>query len=100
MHKFKYLVNKYEIMKTIGISKNIRIMIEENSMEGENINDTLVRLLEDVDDLPPYQPKKLKRTNITISEENFNKLNSLKADKESFNSVLERLISEKGKSKD
>ena len=96
MHKFKYLVNKYEIMKTIGISKNIRIMIEENSMEGENINDTLARLLENVDDLPPYQPKKLKRTNITISEENFNKLNSLKANKESFNSVLERLISEKG----
>ena len=96
MHKFKYLVNQYEIMKTIGISKNIRIMIEENSMEGENINDTLSRLLEDVDDLPPYQPKRPQRTNITLSEENFSKLNSLKADKESFNSVLERLISEKG----
>lgn len=65
-------------------------------MEGETINDTLARLLENMDGLPPYQPKKPKRTNITISEENFNKLNSLKANKESFNSVLERLISEKG----
>lgn len=85
-------------MKTIGISKNIRKLIEENSMEGENINDTLARLLEDVENLPPYQPKKPQRTNITISQENFDKLNSLKENKESFNSVLERLISEKGKS--
>lgn len=84
-------------MKTIGISKNIRNMIEENSLEDENINQTLERLLENVDNLPPYQPKKPQRTNITISEENFNKLNSLKENKESFNSVLARLISEKGK---
>jgi len=86
-------------MKTIGITKDIRNLIEANAEDGETINETLERLLNDVDELVPYEPKKPNRTNITITDENFNRLESLKSNKESYNSVIERLIiSEKGKS--
>lgn len=80
-------------MKTIGISKNIRDLIRSNADEGETINDTIARLLDNAENLQPYDAnKKSNRTNISISEENFNRLQDLKSDKESYNSVIQRLI--------
>ena len=86
-------------MKTIGITTDIKNMIVVYAEDGERINDTLSRLLDNVGELDEFQPKTQRRTNITISEDNFDKLNSLKSNKESYNSVIERLITaEKGKS--
>ena len=81
-------------MKNIRVSKNIRTMIEEFAEEGESVNTTLTRLLEDVEKINFNE----KSTTINVSEENLQKLKDAKSyPTEPYSSIIARLISEKGK---
>lgn len=68
-------------MKTLGVKKDVRYLINEVSIDGESVNDTLTRVLDSIldevlesdVDLSKYQ-----RTNISISEENYDKLLTIK----------------------
>lgn len=82
--------------KTIGINKGLRSMIEEVAKEGESVDETLTRLM-DNSDRTQLIALDGTRTNIALSEETFNRLKNYKIfSTESHISVIFRLISEKG----
>ena len=96
MHKFISSVNQYKNMKTISISKKSRSAIKEFAEEKESVNDTVTRLLENAE-LSSYSTES-RRTTIQISEENLEKLKSLKTyPTEPLGDVIFRLISECGR---
>ena len=82
-------------MKTIGINKALRDMIDDFSKDGETINMSINRLLDtslvrdlDIDGLHSHV-----KTNIGLSEDTFNKLKSCRLyDGESSSSVILRLL--------
>lgn len=82
-------------MKNISISKKTRTMIEEIRNDGESVNDTITRLLENVE--ASEYSEETRRTTINLSEENLNHLKSVKSyPTETYSAIIERLISEKG----
>lgn len=80
-------------MTTISISTDIKQKLEDERKENESINDILARLMDECDDIEPYVP--LDNINIRMSEETFYRLKSLKGERESYNSVIVRLINSK-----
>lgn len=82
-------------MKTVGINKGIKKMIEDVAEDGETVDQTLSRLMR-------YHNKTYikrldsQRTNIRLTEETFNELKKFRLfSTESNISVIFRLISEK-----
>ena len=70
-------------------------MIEEIRNDGESVNDTITRLLENVE--ASEYSEETRRTTINLSEENLNHLKSVKSyPTETYSAIIERLISEKG----
>ena len=83
-------------MKTIGINKGLKKMIDEVADDGESVDATLKRLIENAE--KPTEVMDGKRTNIGISEETFDLLNEYKIfSTESHISVIYRLIVECGR---
>jgi len=77
-------------MKTIGINKGIRKMINDVAEDGETVDATLTRLLESVELSDELDSTK---TNIVISEETFQKLTDARMyPTEPHISVIFRLI--------
>lgn len=84
-------------MKTVGINKGIKKMIEDVAEDGESVDQTLTRLM--ANQHKTYV-KRLdsQRTNIRLSDETFSELKKYKIfSTESNISVIFRLISENGK---
>ena len=78
-------------MKTVGINKGMKKLIESVAEDGETVDATLNRLL-DMVDLPSEQMDSTK-TNIRLSDETFQKLNNAKIySTEPHNTVIFRLI--------
>lgn len=87
-------------MKTISVNKGIKELLHNECKENESMDQILVKLMENKEPGEPIQIDN-KKSNIGISEETFDKLNSLKLySTETYNSVIYRLISEKGSSTD
>ena len=83
-------------MKTVGINKGLKTLIEEVAREGETVDQTLSRLMDDADDSQMMELNGT-RTNIALSEGTFNRLKKYRLfSTESNISVIFRLISEKG----
>ena len=81
-------------MKTIGITMEIKGKLEDERKDSESFNDILQRLIENCDDIESYVP--CERTNIKVSEDTLVKLRSLRqSSKESYGSVITRLINSK-----
>lgn len=87
-------------MKTISINKGIKELLHNECNEGETMDQILTRLMENKEPGEPIQIDN-KKANLGVSEETFDKLNSLKLySTETYNSVIFRLIVEKGSSTD
>lgn len=83
-------------MKTVGINKGLKNMIEEVAKDGESVDQTLSRLMDNAMKTS-FKDLDGTRTNIALSEETFNRLKQYRVfSTESNISVIFRLISEKG----
>ena len=83
-------------MKTVGINKGLKNMIEEVAKDGESVDQTLSRLMDDAIETS-FRDLDGTRTNIALSEGTFNRLKKYRLfSTESNISVIFRLISEKG----
>ena len=83
-------------MKTVGINKGLKILIEGVMEEGETVDMCLSRLLDEAETKNTIELDKT-RTNIGVSEATFNRLiNQRLFSTESHISIIYRLISEKG----
>lgn len=79
-------------MKTIGINKGLKKMIEEASEDGESVDMCISRLLDEVKSNNTVELDST-RTNIGVSEETFQRLNENKIfSTESHISVIYRLL--------
>lgn len=81
-------------MNVINIANEIKEMMDKEKKEGESYNDMINRLIEETD-LPEYTCSK-GRTGVYLTEENTEKLKSLKAySTEPYSSIILRLLLEK-----
>ena len=79
-------------MKTIGINKGLKKLIEEEMKEGESVDRCLRRLLDEAESTETVVLDG-ERTNIAIYEDTFERLNSHKIfSTESHISVIYRLL--------
>ena len=76
-------------MKTIGIPKEARMRLSSISEEGESVDDTLSRILDEVDG---NNCALTGRTTIQISDETYGKLLGKKGKGETLVKVIERAI--------
>ena len=80
-------------MKTIGITKGVRSDISAVAGDGESVNDTISRLLENKKNIIAYEREPNDRTNIHLDEDVLAQLTELKGDpREPYGSVIMRLI--------
>lgn len=81
-------------MKTIGVKKEVRNEIYMVAEDGESVNDTISRLLENKENIIGFEKKRkpVNRTNINLDEDVLEQLKELREDKESLGSVIVRLI--------
>ena len=84
-------------MKTISINKGIKDLLMEEYGDFGTMDQILTKLMENQEPGEPVQIDN-KKVNMGISEETFDKLNSLKLySTETYSAVVFRLISENGK---
>ena len=89
--------SKHGSMKTVGINKGIKKMIEDMAEDGETVDQTLSRLMESSDKTDMVELDG-QRTNIKLKDKTFDKLKEHRLfSTESNISVIFRLISEKGR---
>jgi len=78
--------------KTVGVNKGLKLLLDEVAYDGESVDATISRLLDQVDDVDVCELDST-RSNIHISEETFKRLNDAKLfSTESYISVIFRLI--------
>lgn len=77
-------------MVSIGIRKDLKDILLKMKDDDESMDQLVVRLLENSKDIEPYVENP--RTNIKISENTFHRLKELKGPKESYGSVILRLL--------
>jgi hypothetical protein len=78
--------------KTVGINKGLKSLLDEVAYDGESVDATISRLLDQVDNVDVCELDST-RANIHISEETFKRLNDAKLfSTESHISVIFRLI--------
>lgn len=81
--------------KTIAVNKGMKKMISEVADEGESVDKTLSRLLDELES-NEVQELDSSRANIHVSEETFHRLNDAKLfSTEAYISVIFRLINSK-----
>lgn len=79
-------------MSNVTIKREIRKQLHEESNYDETVDDTINRLINEKGDISTIKPSLTGSIGINLTPETKSKLDDLKFPKESYSSVIERLL--------